>query len=132
MYAELGTVPTGGAWQGEAGQHLASRLGRDAAVFVVDDPTAPGRLVAIGAGTIARRLPGPHNPGATAGYIQWIFTEPAWRRRGLARQVTQAVLDWFRENEVHLVELHAYPEAEALYRSLGFQEGHSRALRARI
>ncbi len=46
------------------------------------------------------------------GYIQWVSTDFAWRRRGLARAITIALLDWITKRQVHPVELHATPEAE--------------------
>ena len=111
---------------------LPRRLGADAVVFVADVPGSAGRLAATGAGTIATRLPGPANRGATVGYIQWVSTDPQWRRRGLARLITAALLGWFREREVRAVELHATPEAAALYRSLGFGPGANPGLRIRL
>jgi GNAT superfamily N-acetyltransferase len=132
MYDALGMGPVGEDWGNAARSHLAVRLGSDAAVFVADDPRCPGRLVAIGAGSITRRLPGPRNIEATAGYIQWVATDPAWRRHGLATRITQALLDWFKENGVRAVELHAAPAGEQIYRSLGFQEGPNPGLRLRF
>ena len=81
MYEAMGLDATGTAWQRAAVTAMASRLGEDAAVFVADDPGTPGRLAATGAGVIATRLPGPANPAATVGYIQWVSTDPRWRRR---------------------------------------------------
>jgi len=42
-----------------------------------------------------------------------------------------ALLGWFSERDVHTVELHATPMAEALYRSMGFDDAGPRALRRR-
>ena len=54
-------------------------------------------------------------------------TDPRYRGRGYARETTVALLDWFAAQGVTRVDLHATPEAEHLYRSLGFAE-HSTAL----
>jgi GNAT superfamily N-acetyltransferase len=131
MYDTLGMGPAGDDWGRAAAAHLSARLGHDVAVFVVDDPRAPGRLAAVGAGSIARRLPGPRNLAATTGYIQWVATEPCWRRQGLATRITKALLGWFRDNGVGGVELHAAPGGDGIYRSLGFQEGPHPGLRLR-
>ena len=131
MYAAMGMDASGHAWREAAGQALATRLGRDAAVFVADSP-ATGRPAAAGAGTIARRLPGPANPGARVGYIQWVSTDPRWRRHGLARRITTALLEWFAGRDVRSVELHATGNAESLYRSLGFGPGPNPGLRIRL
>jgi GNAT superfamily N-acetyltransferase len=108
---------------------LERRLGRDVAVFVVDDPCHAGRLAASGAGSIARRLPGPRNPTALVGYIQWVATDERWRRSGCSRAILQALLAWYATNQVRSIELHATASGERLYRSLGFQEGSRPALR---
>jgi len=131
MYDAMGLSTADERWRVRANDAFVNRLGRDMAVVVADDPTATGRLAASGAGTIARRLPGPANPDASVGYIQWISTDPRWRRRGLARRITVALLDWYELLGVPWVELHATPEGEGLYRSLGFDEGPNPALRIR-
>jgi GNAT superfamily N-acetyltransferase len=132
MYEAMGLDTTGLAWRQAAAAALANRLGGDTCVLVADDPDRAGRLAATGAGVITTRLPGPANPAATVGYIQWVSTDPLWRRRGLARAVTSALLAWFTERGVRFVELHATPEAAGLYRSLGFGPGSNPGLRIRL
>jgi len=132
MYESIGIDVSGAQWRRVAADHISERLWQDAALFVVDDPRDKGRLAATGAATIARRLPSPGNPDARIGYVQWISTDPAWRRRGFARQIMLALLDWLRDNDVMVVELHAAPMGEKLYQELGFQEGKSPALRLRL
>lgn len=132
MYEAMGLDASGEAWRRTATDELRRRLGRDVIVYVVDDPEHPGRLAATGAGSIAVRLPGPANPSAQVGYIQWISTDPAWRRRGLARSITVSLLRWFSERQVRSVELHATPAGERLYRELGFDHGDNPGLRLRL
>lgn len=131
MYEAMGLDASGTAWRQAAATALASRLGGDTQVFVAD-PGQGGRLAATGAGVIATRLPGPANPAATVGYIQWVSTDPRWRRRGLARSITSALLAWFAERDVRAIELHATPQAAGLYRSLGFAPGGNPGLRVRL
>jgi GNAT superfamily N-acetyltransferase len=123
MYQSMGLDASSGTWQRAASEALRARLGRDVAVFVVDDPDTPGVLAASVTGTLARRLPSPRNPDAIAGYIQWVATDPRRRRSGCARAVMTCLLAWFRQAGVRAVELHATSGAEHLYRSLGFGEG---------
>ena len=132
MYEAMGLDATGTAWRRAAVTAMASRLGEDAVVFVADDPGTPGRLAATGAGVIATRLPSPANPAATVGYIQWVSTDPRWRRRGLARLITSTLIEWFRDRDVRAIELHATPEGAGLYRSLGFAPGANPGLRIRL
>lgn len=131
MYEAMGVDASDESWQQAGLEAVTNRLGRDAAIYVTDDPSEKGRLAAVGAGTVAHRLPGPTNPDAAVGYIQWVCTDPKWRRRGLARLITASLLAWYESIGVRSVELHATAEGEALYRSLGFDEGTNLALRLR-
>src|SRR3989442_10810103 len=49
-----------------------------------------------------------------------VFTEGAWRRRGLARGLVERAIAWAREHGVVRLVLHASPEGRALYEQLGF------------
>ncbi len=119
-------------WRSTAVAAVRARLGADLAVVVAEDPGVPGRLVACGAGAISERLPSPAHRSARVGYIQWMSTEPGFRRRGLARDVLGALLEWFESEGVDNVELHASADGEHLYRSEGFWEGSTaRAMRRR-
>jgi GNAT superfamily N-acetyltransferase len=57
---------------------------------------------------------------ARRGNILNVYTEPEYRRRGLARWLIETALDWCRRNAIDLVVLHASPEGRGLYESLGF------------
>ncbi len=107
-------------WQEAGRQVTRRRLGSGDMAACVIDSDEPGHLLAAGAGVINQRLPGPRNPTGRVGYIQWVATEPAFRRQGFARQVMQGVLAWFAEQQITVIELHATPDGEPLYRSLGF------------
>jgi GNAT superfamily N-acetyltransferase len=124
---EIMLVSTGGsvdaAWRRDAAAFLAANLQRaDLAIFVVDDEHQPGRLAACGAGWLDMRLPGPLNAGGYLGHVQWMVTDPAHRRRGLARAVFSSLLDWFEAHGARMVDLHATPDAAGLYRSYGLSE----------
>jgi GNAT superfamily N-acetyltransferase len=64
-----------------------------------------------------------HVIGASSrrGNILNVFTEPEFRRQGLARQLMEAALTWCKENGIDLVILHASTDGRPLYESLGFQ-----------
>ncbi|MDE3086052.1 MAG: GNAT family N-acetyltransferase [Acidobacteriota bacterium] len=110
----------------EASLAVTARLPSDGlGVFVVDHPERPGALAACGAGVVVPRLPNPWHPNGLAGYVQWMSTEPDWRRRGFGRAVLRAVLRFFEERGVDNVELHATASGAPLYRSEGFWEGSS-------
>lgn len=126
MYRSLGMdfdEPTWERWRSSARAAVLARLGVDLTVVVAEDPDTPGRLVACGAGVISPRLPNPAHASARVGYIQWMSTDPGFRRRGLGRGVLGGLLEWFESRGVDDVELHASPDGRALYRSEGFWEG---------
>ena len=81
-------------------------------------------LVVGGAGVLLRpMLPRPTPAGVVQGreaLIVNVYTEPAWRRRGLAALLMRHILDYTRANDIHRVLLHASKEGRPLYESLGF------------
>jgi ribosomal protein S18 acetylase RimI-like enzyme len=68
----------------------------------------------------------PHMVGSSVrrGNILNVYTDPRFRRRGLARQLTEAALDWCKLNAIDFVILHASPEGRSVYESLGFKPGN--------
>jgi len=54
------------------------------------------------------------------GVVLNVYTEPAWRRHGLAALLMLHVLDWAKVNGVKSLVLHASPDGRALYERLGF------------
>jgi ribosomal protein S18 acetylase RimI-like enzyme len=55
--------------------------------------------------------------------IAGVYVLPAFRRRGLARRLTEAAIEWARAQGCTLVRLSASEPAQSLYRSLGFRPG---------
>ena len=49
-----------------------------------------------------------------------VFTEPAWRRQGVAQLLMRHILDWARRERLDRLVLHASPEGRPLYDRLGF------------
>jgi GNAT superfamily N-acetyltransferase len=61
--------------------------------------------------------------------IAGVYVQPAHRRRGIARELTEAAIAWARRRSCTLVRLSASQPAEALYRDLGFTAGREMVLR---
>ncbi|MGO9254900.1 MAG: GNAT family N-acetyltransferase [Bryobacteraceae bacterium] len=82
---------------------------------------APDSSIAAGLGLWLMDCP-PHMvvSGPWRGNILNVYTEPAHRRRGMARALMQIALDWCAAHRVATVILHASPDGRALYESLGF------------
>ncbi len=82
---------------------------------------AGGHVVAGGGVLIRPLLPHPGAPqGGEEAYLLNVYTEPEHRRRGLARQLMQAILAWCDARRISRLTLHASDEGRLLYESLGF------------
>ncbi len=69
------------------------------------------------------RWESPANPACPSGVRGTIFnvwTDPAFRRTGLATQVVNALIEGARESGVSVLELSATRQGEPLYEKLGF------------
>ncbi|HWY40486.1 MAG TPA: GNAT family N-acetyltransferase [Chthoniobacterales bacterium] len=88
----------------------------------------PEKIVA-GAGAALREVAPHPEPDADGKFdivsgrqaiIQNVYTEPDWRRRGLAAVLIKTIIDWTREQQIESVVLHASEEGRAVYERLGF------------
>jgi GNAT superfamily N-acetyltransferase len=92
----------------------------------------PDRRVIAGAGVTIVSWPGsPDDPAPRRGWIQNVYTEPEYRRRGLARRLVQTVVEWCRAEGFANVSLHASVYGRALYEELGFRQTNEMRLRLR-
>jgi GNAT superfamily N-acetyltransferase len=62
-----------------------------------------------------------HTDGEAEPRVMSMWTDPDHRRRGLARLVMDAILEWCRANGMKAVTLSASPDGRALYEQLGFK-----------
>ena len=87
---------------------------------------APDGAVVGGAGVQLRPIvprPGPGGAVLTApqALLLNVYTEPAWRRRGIAERLVRAALAWADARGASGVVLHASDAGRALYERLGFR-----------
>ena len=96
--------------------------------WLVSERNAPQKIIA-GAGVIMREVPPfpiRHKNGEITiaegrqGLIVNVFTEPEWRRRGLAKLLMNTIIAWSREQNLDGLILHASDDGRALYEELGF------------
>ena len=86
---------------------------------------APDTVIA-GAGVHLRSvLPHPAENGATFAegshaIVVNVFTEPEWRRKGLAAMLLNRIIQWAREQKLDELILHSSGEGRSLYERLGF------------
>jgi GNAT superfamily N-acetyltransferase len=102
-----------------------------------------GRLdeIAGGAGVQLRQaLPHPaHTPEGELsvaqgrhGIVLNVYTEPAWRRQGVAEQLMRQVLAWARSQRLDRLVLHASDDGRRLYERLGFVATNEMRFAARL
>lgn len=60
-----------------------------------------------------------------------VYTEPEYRRRGLARRIMQTMIAWCRQEGFARVTLHASEHGRHLYESLGFVPNNEMRLNLR-
>jgi len=118
------------SWYSAAAARLREELesGRTAA-FVVDASADSRVLAACAVASLEQRLPGPGSPRGLGGSMSSVFVEPDRRGEGLGTAVVTAAVRWLVDHDAEIVDLHATPMAEPIYRALGFREPRSAALR---
>jgi ribosomal protein S18 acetylase RimI-like enzyme len=130
MFQDMGQLPPSvfDSLRAAAELALAGALTRGEYVgWLLTPEGEPGRVVA-GAGVQLRDvLPHPVTVGEEVavaagrhGIVLNVYTEPAWRRRGLAELLMRHVLEWARAQRLDRLVLHASAEGRALYERLGF------------
>ena len=109
--------------------YLTGALQRAEYVGWLASPRDEPETIVAGAGVQRRRvLPHPLRSGGGEvsvaegrhAIVLNVYTEPAWRRRGLAELLMRRVLAWAREERLDRLVLHASQEGRRLYERLGF------------
>lgn len=83
--------------------------------------TATGEIVAGGGLALLPRAPSPDNLNEQWAFVYNVYTEPAHRRQGLARQLMETMHQWCRERGLTSVGLNASEFGRPLYKALGYQ-----------
>lgn len=127
----MGQVPSGGFGELHESSRafLLDALARGEYTGWLAAPDGEPGTVVAGAGVQLRRVL-PHPVVSAGGVVSVaegrhaivlnVFTEPAWRRRGLGELLMRQVLDWAREQRLDRLVLHASAEGRPLYERLGF------------
>jgi GNAT superfamily N-acetyltransferase len=83
--------------------------------------SAENRIVAGGAVLLSPWPSHTYDGECRRATILNIYTYPEFRRRGIARQLMQFMIEWCRKQRLAMVYLHASEDGRALYESLGFE-----------
>ena len=133
MQESMGFDASGEQWRAACAAELRRRLAGegdgdgDFVAFVVEQET-PGRLAAGGVGIIRHGLPAPGRLDGRSGYVSSMCTDEAFRGRGYATAIMARLLEWFTQQDITTVDLHATPYGIEIYRRLGFTEPRYPAL----
>jgi len=131
MFQDMGRVPEElfESFQTKTLDRLGKALASgDYFGWLVSERNAPQKIIA-GAGVIIREVPPfpiRHKDGEITiaegrqGLIVNVFTEPEWRRRGLAKLLMNTIIAWSRDQNLDSLVLHASDDGRALYEKLGF------------
>ena len=90
-----------------------------------DTPIAGGAVI------ISPWLAHPYDLECRRATILNVYTDPAYRRRGIARQLMQTMIAWCRQEGLGRVTLHASDDGRNLYESLGFEASNEMRLKLR-
>jgi GNAT superfamily N-acetyltransferase len=82
---------------------------------------AANRIVSGGAIHIVPWIPGAGDPSPQRAWIHSVYTEPEFRRRGIAKQLMETMVAWCRSQGFRSISLHASDQGRPLYEGLGFQ-----------
>jgi GNAT superfamily N-acetyltransferase len=127
MFRDMGDVPTealAAELMGKSTSALTTLLGQGVYVgwLAID---RSDRVIAGAGADLKPQLPRISHDGARVvtaplPLVVNVYTEPAWRGKGIARALMQKVMDWARVQGSDRVVLHASAAGRPLYQSLGF------------
>jgi GNAT superfamily N-acetyltransferase len=127
MFQDMGDV-SGEAFEilrEKARSRLAQWIDKGNYVGWLAAPIDKLELVVAGAGVqLQPILPRPVDVSTIGegrqGTIVNVFTEPQWRRRGIAGLLIQEIIIWSRNEQLDRLILHASDEGRSIYEKLGF------------
>lgn len=131
MWQDMGDVPVDlfEPLRLKSEAHLRKALARGEYIAWLASPAASPERIISGAGVHLRSvMPHPlkHRSETIAiaegrhGTIVNVFTEPEWRRHGVAALLMKEIIAWSREARLDWLVLHASAAGRALYEKMGF------------
>jgi GNAT superfamily N-acetyltransferase len=92
---------------------------------------AGDRVVAGGAVLVSPWPAHPNDLACRRATILNVYTDPEYRRRGIARTLMQTIIAWCQREGFARVTLHASDDGRHLYESLGFEPSNEMRLNLR-
>jgi GNAT superfamily N-acetyltransferase len=131
MFQDMGRLPPElfDSLRSSARERLMVALGTGEYIGWLASARETPDTVVAGAGVQRRQvLPHPRQrtdgsvvvAGGRHAIVLNVFTEPRWRRQGLAELLMRHILEWARSEMLDRLVLHASIEGQRLYQRLGF------------
>lgn len=83
--------------------------------------SSDGRVAGGGCVWLQSVQPRPHRESMVQPYLLSMYTEPRFRRRGVASMVVKEAIDWCKRNKYERLMLHASEMGRKVYSKLGFK-----------
>lgn len=103
--------------------YFKRRLGKELLAYIAEED---GKAVSSCFLLITEKPAGPRFPDGLTGTVLNVYTDPGFRRRGLAGTLMKMLLSDASSLGLDYVELKATKDAVKLYKSLGFEEAFSK------
>ena len=104
-------------WQATQAYFSAAQADGSARSWLVE---ADGEAVACGTLALFVRPPYPGNLAGREAYLLNMYTVPAWRKRGMASALLDAMARHAQEQQLGKLWLHASTDGRAIYERFGF------------
>ena len=131
MFQDMGDVSDDGfqILRAKARSRLKEWLDSGDYVGWLATPADQPEMVVGGAGVrLQPILPRPVNVSTVGegrqGTVVNVFTEPQWRRRGIAGLLMKEIITWSKNERLDRLLLHASDEGRSVYERLGFIAGN--------
>lgn len=131
MFADMGNFPSEmfDSFRAQSLEALRGMFAEGKYFGWVATPRDEGEKIVAGAGVQLRELPPRPQPDAHGkidivegrqAVLVNVYTEPEFRRRGLATLLIKTAIEWTRKQGIESVVLHASDKGRAVYERLGF------------
>jgi GNAT superfamily N-acetyltransferase len=143
MFQEMGLVPDHlfNSYKTDCETRLRKMLATGEYVGWLASPNGLSGQIVAGVGAQLRNvLPHPvEDPGGEVSIAEGrhaiiinVFTEPQWRRHGVAKRLLAQLIAWARGERLDRLVLHASDEGRALYEKIGFIQTNEMRFKDRL
>ncbi|HEX4055509.1 MAG TPA: GNAT family N-acetyltransferase [Tepidisphaeraceae bacterium] len=116
--AEVSTAPAEAETRTAILEYFSQAI--PAGEFVAYIAVARSRIIATSGLVTHVHPPSSFHPTGREAYIMNMYTDPAWRRRGIATKLVQMLIDHGRQNGCDRISLHTHPQGRSIYTKAGF------------